>query len=81
MTDTQAKTYQELIDEFGEENVHCCSICGKPMVWDDNIWVNSSFGVCQECYDAIPGDIRLNIEEERYTKKTRKYLDDLGANY
>ena len=75
------KLYEKMIAELGEENVHCCSICGKPLEWDDNIWINSSFGVCEECYDIIPEDIKLNIEEERYTKETRKFLDDLGASY
>lgn len=75
------KLYKKMIDQLGEENVHCCSICGKPMEWDDNIWINSSFGVCEECYDTIPEDIKLNIEEENYDEKTRKFLDDLGASY
>ena len=73
--------YEELIAQVGEENVHCCSICGKPMEWDDNIWINSSFGVCQECYDSIPEEIREKIEEECYDEETRKYLDDIGASY
>lgn len=75
------KLYEEMIDQLGEENVHCCSICGKPMEWDDNIWINSSFGVCQDCYDSIPEEIRENIAEEKYDEETRKYLDNLGASY
>ena len=75
------KLYEEMINQLGEENVHCCSICGKPMEWDNNIWINSSFGVCEECYDTIPEDIKLNIEEEHYDEETRKFLDDLGASY
>ena len=61
--------------------IHCCSICGKPLKWDDNIWINSSFGVCQDCYNNIPKKIHKNIEEENYDEKTRKYLDNLGASY
>lgn len=60
---------------------HRCSICGKPMEWDDNIWINSSFGVCQDCYEKIPEDVRENISDENYDEKTKKYLDDLGAIY
>ena len=75
------KLYEEMISQLGEENVHCCAICGKPLKWDDNIWINSSFGVCQDCYDGIPKEIRENIEEENYDEETRKYLDEIGASY
>lgn len=74
------KLYEKMANQLGEENVHCCSICGKPMEWDDSIWINSSFGVCEECYDTIT-KIKLNIEEENYDEETRKFLDDLGASY
>lgn len=61
--------------------IHCCSICGTPNEWDDNIWINSSVGVCPKCYNKIRKDIREHIAEENYNEETRKYLDNLGASY
>ena len=58
-----------------------CHICGKDMPWDDLIWINSSFGVCENCYDIIPEHINQNIEEENYDEETREFLDNLGAIY
>jgi len=74
--------YEELVSKVGEENVHCCNICGKPLEWDDNIWINSNFGVCEDCYNKIPQRIQDKIEEELYEEEeVKNYLDSVGAIY
>ena len=68
-------------DNFEKVEVHHCNVCGKPLAWDENIWLNSSFGVCSDCHDKIPEYINIDIQEERYTDQVKKFLDDLGATY
>lgn len=68
-------------DDYEKVEVHHCNVCGNPIAWDDNIWLNSSFGVCADCHDKIPEYINIDIQEERYTDQVKKFLDDLGATY
>lgn len=68
-------------EDYEKVEVHHCNICGEPLAWDDNIWLNSSFGVCADCHDKIPEYINIDIQEERYTDQVKKFLDDLGATY
>ena len=50
--------------------------------WDDNIWINSNFGVCEDCYNKIPQRIKDKIEEELYEEEeVKNYLDSVGAIY
>lgn len=63
------------------KDIHCCNVCGKELQWDENIWINSSFGVCEDCHDKIPENINLDIQEERYTEEVKNFLDELGASY
>lgn len=64
-----------------DKNKHCCNICGKELPWDNLIWINSSFGVCEHCHGKIPQHINEKIQDEDYDEETRQFLDNLGANY
>lgn len=74
---------KQVVDETKEskENVHLCNICGKETEWDDAIWINSSFGVCENCINIIPDEIRDNIEEEHYDNITTYWLLSRGASF
>lgn len=75
----------EAIENLENEDTHCCNMCGKRIKWDDNIWINSNFGICQDCYDRyyseFPEDVKGDIEDWDYTPKARKYLDSVGSSY
>ena len=30
-----------------------CDICGERYEWDDIVWMTSSYGVCEHCYDTL----------------------------
>lgn len=60
---------------------HDCNICYRTMDWDDLIWLNPNFGVCERCYDDIPDKVKDDIREEYYTVNTIHWLDMAGANY
>ena len=68
--------YHELLG-----HTHHCNICGKEMKWDDNIWVNGGFGVCEECHSKMPKDINEKLQEEDYDKTVLEYLHDIGATF
>ena len=35
-------------------NDYGCDICGKRKDWDKEIiWITSSYGICDECYDKL----------------------------
>lgn len=64
-----------------DENIHCCNICGIELDWNDAIWISSSFGVCEKCYNDIPDEVKDDISEDDYTVNTVAWLDMAGANY
>lgn len=53
-----------------DENIHHCNICGIGLGWDDAIWISSSFGVCERCYNDIPDEVKDDISEDCYTVNT-----------
>lgn len=56
-------------------------MCGNEHEWDSLIWLNSSVGVCDECYNAIPEEIREKIADENYDEETCAWLDSHGVLY
>jgi hypothetical protein len=50
-----------------EKYQYCCQKCGKIKDWDAEIvWITSSYGVCQDCYDSMSEDEieRIRVEYE-----------------
>lgn len=72
----------DYIASFIDKDTYLCRICGKEKDWEsDTIWISSSFGVCSDCYDKIPEEIRERISEDDYNKNVVRFLDDIGATY
>ena len=45
----------EFVETYG------CDVCSERKNWDNEIiWLTSTYGVCEKCYDALPKD---KIEE------------------
>lgn len=47
-----------------EKETYHCDVCGKEIDWNDVLWVNSSFGVCDECLEKIPRAIHQKISDD-----------------
>ena len=43
-----------------------CDVCGEEFDTEDIIWLSASFGVCKDCYNKMPEDIRKKAKEEDY---------------
>ena len=56
-------------------------MCGKEYEWDDLVWINSSVGLCWDCYEKIPENIRENLADEIYDTDTKKWLDEHDVSY
>lgn len=48
-----------------DEKTYHCDICGDPKDWDNEIiWITSSFGICDICYDKLNSDELERIRTE-----------------
>ena len=47
-----------------DEDTYSCEICGRRHKWDDLVWLNSSYGVCEHCDKKIPKEIRKKLLED-----------------
>ena len=59
-----------------EEDSYSCDICGKRHKWDDIVWLSSSYGVCEDCVDKIPDDIRQKIEDDVWDLDVEMWVDE-----
>lgn len=40
--------------DIEEEFIYGCDICSEAKLWDKEIvWLTSSYGLCQNCYDSL----------------------------
>lgn len=75
------KTQRTMANKNEIAPIHHCNVCGRTMYWKDFIWINSNFGVCEDCHNKIPQDINEEIQEENYNEKVAKFLNEIGASY
>lgn len=66
--------------EYGT-NTHYCNMCGEDKYCDNLVWINSTVGLCWDCYKTIPENIKEKLECEDYDAETREWLDSHGINY
>ena len=60
-----------------EEYLYGCDICGERKdCASDIVWLTSSFGVCQDCYDKIPYEIRLKMQEDCFDNEVQAWIDE-----
>lgn len=54
-----------MYDENGNRLDYGCDICGKRRDWaTEIIWITSSFGVCEDCYDIMTEEEKRKIRIE-----------------
>ena len=52
-----------------------CDLCGRECDWDNDIyWLTSSFGVCEDCYDKIPENIREKIVDDVWDNEVEEWV-------
>lgn len=48
-----------------KENTYCCDKCGNKKDFDKEIvWITSSYGVCEECYQKLTEEELEKLEKE-----------------
>jgi ribosome-binding protein aMBF1 (putative translation factor) len=49
----------------GSDNTYGCDICGERKDWDNEIiWITSSYGVCEKCYNALTNEDKDKIRKD-----------------
>lgn len=47
------------------DNTYGCDICGDRKDWDKEIiWITSSYGVCEGCYNRLTNEDLDNIRQD-----------------
>ena len=47
------------------DNTYGCDICGERKDWDKEIiWITSTYGVCEECYNKLTNEVLDNIRQD-----------------
>lgn len=48
-----------------KDNTYGCDICGERKDWDKEIiWITSSYGVCESCYEKLTEEELEKIREK-----------------
>ena len=61
--------------------LHCCNICGNGVEFDELVWVNPNIGMCLDCYNALPENVKEHLVSGDYDAETRAWLDENGISY
>ena len=52
-------------DELDDANTYGCDICGTRKDFDEEIiWITSTYGVCEECYNTLTNEDKDKIRND-----------------
>ena len=52
-------------DELDDANTYGCDICGARKDYDEEIiWITSTYGVCEECYNTLTNEDKDKIRND-----------------
>lgn len=52
-------------DKLDDANTYGCDICGARKDYDEEIiWITSTYGVCEECYNTLTNEEKDKIRND-----------------